>query len=516
MFFYKRILLGMAFAVSVIVAGNALAVDLLYDFEGDSSRTATDKLTADGSQNGYFLRNVTFQTAGSGIVPFGMQSVQFTPVDSNADAGNVIEVPGSITLGESFTLAMHANNLEEILGHTRLFSSYSGGGGVGADRIILDYDPSGSVLTTGIRAIVNNSVVEPAAMPSGLSASGYHHYALTADAGTVTIYFDGAVVASGSVGNGYSLSASNIFIGEDVGGLGIEQFYGNIDDVLVTDQVLTAAQIANLAAGSSVQDVMGVPSGALAVNYTFEGDSGTTITDKFTADGAQNGIAHNDVGVDGNAARAKLGSASGRLSPNQFSQIGTGVSGTDLGESFTLSAVINVAGDGYVSEQLTRLFSTYAGSGSAAGRLIVDFEPDASSQGFSLRALLPDGTSATSSADSTFTYNENHTLTTVYDQGALSIYIDGVQVGSAETSGVVDLGVFQLMIGEDRDGIVNEQFVGTMDDVLILSRAISGEDVLLLHQLGADAWLAVPEPGTFIILAGGVLMLIVARRKKRI
>jgi hypothetical protein len=282
--------------------------------------------------------------------------------------------------------------------------------------------------------------------------------------------------------------------------------------------VLTLAQIASLSGGASVQSVV-TQTGGFAVNYDFEGDSGTTITDKFTLDGSQNGIAHRQASVDTNPANARLGNASGNLAvatpPHTFSQISTGIDHTDLGSAFTMSAVINVEGDGYVSGKQTRLFSNLVAS-SGLPFLVFDFEPDASSNGFSCRLILPGGTNV--STNQPFSYGDNHTLTATYDgsgtTGIAKIYIDGVEVfsGATATSGDVDLGDYGLMVGEDQNGIANEQFVGTMDDVLILGEALSAADVMLLHTDGAAA--IVPEPGIFALLAAGLMMMLIVRRKR--
>ena len=47
--------LGLFFAV----ANRATAIDMWYDFEGDSGTIATDKLTSDGAQNGTAVNAVT-------------------------------------------------------------------------------------------------------------------------------------------------------------------------------------------------------------------------------------------------------------------------------------------------------------------------------------------------------------------------------------------------------------------------------------------------------------------------
>jgi hypothetical protein len=485
-----------ALIISATVS-DARAVDLWYDFERDSGRVATDKLIGDGAQYGGLLGNVSLGANPPRDVPFGFRAALFD-VPNPVPPYSTIEIPDSTTLGGQFTLAMHANNLEKVLDFTRLFSSYGGTGGVGTDRLLFDYDPSGGILPNGFRAIVNSMVVEPAAIPAGISDPGYHHYALSVDGGLVTIYFDGAQVATGDVGVGYSNVGANLHVGEDphdLGGTANEQFVGNVDDVLVVNQALTAGQIASLASGATAQSLLS-PGGTYAVNYDFEGDSGVTITDKFTLDGQQNGITHVYADVDRNAGHAKQGAGSGRLiAPNAFSQIDTGVSGTDLGASFTLSTVVNVDADGYSSETLTRLFSTYSGGGPAAGRLVMDFEPDASSNDIALRLLLPDGTEVTTNIP--FSYGENHTLTATYDMFEVKLYIDGVEVASGFSFNTVDLGEYTLMVGEDLGGIVNEQFLGDMDDVLILSRALSAQEVAQLAAGGAAALFGVePEiPG---------------------
>jgi hypothetical protein len=55
----------------------------------------------------------------------------------------------------------------------------------------------------------------------------------------------------------------------------------------------------------------------------------------------------------------------------------------------------------------------------------------------------------------------------------------------------VDLGAFPLRIGEDLDGPVNEQFVGALDDVLVLNRALSDTEMQQLATTGARRVLTV-------------------------
>lgn len=500
-----------ALAVTLLFAQPALGVDLWYDFEGDTD-AAIDKLPLGGQQNGTFFGDVTvLGPGGNGGVLFGDYAALFEvpePVSPVNPPFSTIEIPGTDSLGASYTLAMHASLTEADPGRTRLFSSYAGTGGVGADDILVDFAPS-----VGIRAFVGGESVASAGIPAGLGDPGYHHYALTVNNGDVRLYFNGGEVASSFVLGSYS-SAVNVLVGEDVGGTANEQLVGNVDDILAIDQALSAADIALLAGGSSVQSLV-TPTGSYAVNYDFEGDSGTNFTDKFVADGSQNGIATLLAEVDPNPANAGVGVQSAVLGnavpANKFSQIDTGVSG-DLGDQLTLSAVINVPEwGGHAGGGLARLFSNYRGSGSPSGQFLIDFNPDADVANIGVRWILPDGTSVVS--NDPFEAGVDHTITAVYDQGDVRLYMDGVEIASGTTSGSVDIGEATLRIGEDVAGSLNENFIGVMDDVLILSRALNPTQVERLSQLGAAV--VIPEPASLglTVLAGLLSLAAVGRRR---
>lgn len=472
-----------------------LAVELWYDFEGDSGLVATDKLTSDGAQDGQLENNVSIQSTAL----FGAQAANFdipSVIGPVNPPFSTFEVAESTMLGDAFTVALHANNQDAVLDFTRLFTSYRGTGAVGNDRVLLDYDPTGSVIP-GLRAIVNNTVVQTASPPAGMADPGYHHYALTVDSGDVRIYFDGAEVAAGNVGTGYSNSA-NLHIGEDPhdgGGTANEQFIGSVDEVLVINHALPAADVASLASGA-ISSVVTPGAGEYAVYYDFEGDLG----DRFASDGTQDAFAHQNATLDSDPANARLGNGSGMLGVatsegSPFSRIAVGPLG-NLGDQLTMSAAVTFPQAGHDQQGLTRLFSTFQGSGSPAGRLIFDFNPDADVADIGVRVILPDGTATV--ANDTLALNERHTLTATYDSGQLRVYLDGTEVATADTSGDVDLGEFPLFIGEDNGGAVNENFIGTLDDAFIIGRALSPAEVMLVHQQGAAA--VIPEPSSLVLM----------------
>ncbi len=311
----------------------------------------------------------------------------------------------------------------------------------------------------------------------------------------------------------------------DVGGFANEQFNGHVDDLLVVNRALSGGEIAAIAS-QGVGAGYTPASETRAIHYSFEGDSGTSITDKLLSDGAQNAITHQMASVDANAAAAAFGSQSGVLVPVPvpsplLSRVNLGQLG-NLGDTVTMAAVVNMDTPGQIGNRLARIFSTFAGSGGTAGRLIFDADPNAVNTAgtppvpFGLRVILPDGTQAR--APNTFTTDEEHLFAFTYDHGALKVYLDGVEVGSATSlvGGPIDLGTFNLFMGEDAGGTVGEQLVGVVDDVLILSRALSANEMMQLNNLGAEAFLAIPEPASVVLATmAAVASLLLCPRARR-
>jgi hypothetical protein len=83
----------------------------------------------------------------------------------------------------------------------------------------------------------------------------------------------------------------------------------------------------------------------------------------------------------------------------------------------------------------------------------------------------------------------------VYNLGGITLYLDGSPVASGSTAGAADLGAWPLRIGEDLDGLVNEQLVGVLDDVLVLNRALSGPEIQRLATTGAGPMLTLRVTG---------------------
>lgn len=459
-------------------------VNLWYDFEGDAGSAVIDKLTADGSHNGNIAGKVSFTTGGTAL--FGEQSALF---ELTSPPFSTLEIPGTSALGDSFSMALHAAVTGG--GGKRLISGFRGvSGAVAPGELVFDYLANGK-----LRAIYNGTTVESPSI-GAIADIGYQHFALTVDNGSMGIFHNGLQVASGSVALGATM-ARNVHVGEDpfvVNGLSAsEQLTGRVDDVVVIDRLLTGSEVASLASGQSAQTVINPVGAGFAVNYRFEGSDASYFDDSFLADGAQDAVVQQKVSVDGVAPKEGSGSALFEA-PAAHSKIVTPITGTDLGNKFTLSAVFNMPQGGSSVGGLARILSTYGGTGGTPGRLLLDVNPAANVSNIGVRLILPNGAAIVS--NNPFSLNEDHTVTAVFDEGQVTLFLDGAQIGQTTDLDPLTLGAFLLNIGEDIGGVANENFVGRMDDVVILDRALSVQEVASLHELGFAEFQAVPEPTT--------------------
>ncbi len=486
-------------AILLSFISSGLAADIYYDIEGDTGTTVLDKLTTDGTTNGTLQQNAVITTTAP---PYGAQALRFDvgtppPPLVTLDQYTSFELPDTTDLGTAFTLSAFVDFSNT--GLTRLFSSYSGTGAV-TGRILFDINRTN--LTTPFRFFAGSATAtNNAIVPANINDPGYHHVAVTYSNGTPEIYWDGAALGTTFEFDGSftGITPQNLRFGEDphdVGGVANEQFNGHVDDILVVNRALSAGEIATIAA-------QGVSAGytsageTKAIHYSFEGDSGTTVTDKLIADGAQNAIAHQMAAVDANAAAAKFGTQSGVLTPvptvvvppPPLSRVALGQLG-NLGQSVTMAAVVHMDSPGQIGNKLARLFSNFAGSGGAGSSLIFDADPNAGNLvggvPFGLRVILP-GRATSYALNTTFSTGVDHLFAFTYDNGTVKIYLDGVEVGSnTVTGGDLDLGTTNLFFGEDSGGAINEQLVGNADDLLILSRASSASEMMDLFTDGAD------------------------------
>ena len=89
--------------------------------------------------------------------------------------------------------------------------------------------------------------VSTSAVSSTIGDGAWHHYAVTVSESNVTLYEDGAVLASGTVTNPLQTNSTDLFIGRPAYSSTEETFVGAIDEVVIRSAVLTAENIAFLA-----------------------------------------------------------------------------------------------------------------------------------------------------------------------------------------------------------------------------------------------------------------------------
>jgi len=157
---------------------------------------------------------------------------------------------------------------------------------------------------------------------------------------------------------------------------------------------------------------------------------------------------------------------------------------SQLGTHFTLAAMVKSD-----DNKPARLFSNYDSSGPVnCSELVFDFDP----QGkviWGLR-LMCKGIIIESDLV-TFSDKEYHHMAVTYDDGLVHFYLDGKQVGRNRLPGGEPVALARnLLLGEDETLGTHEQLTGHVDDVLVLGRALSADEVKTLSDKGANALFA--------------------------
>ena len=263
---------------NVDVAEEPAVFNAFFDFEGDSSKTATDKASGDGIQQAKFHNNVT--VINDPVNACGDFALAFT---SDGKTLSTFQIVDTMNPGKNFTLAAKVKTGEKRL--TRLFSAYRGCDKPVTGELIFDFNPADGV----VRFIVNGQTVESSQQT--IEADNYHHYAVTYNQGEVKLYLDGKEIGSGRLRSGscfyiydnikivkehfnepHEKTVAGIYLSSDLrfgedstgkfaipepvsggfkrGDLTItgleEQLIGFVDDILLTRRTLSAQEIAAL------------------------------------------------------------------------------------------------------------------------------------------------------------------------------------------------------------------------------------------------------------------------------
>ena len=230
--------------------------------------------------------------------------------------------------------------------------------------------------------------------------------------------------------------------------------------------------------------------------YTGDGDSGTD--DQLPGDGAQDGLMRNFVTRDTDPDNARFGRGSLYFSGDPSQGLNTVVlPGTQaLGASFTLAAFVKTTKE----NDRVRSFTSFDGAGAVQpGELLFSFNPSKTLSNGSVGSEFDFRIGSQffyAQSPVNFADGDYHHIAATYDDGMVAIYLDGVHLTSQRLgSGPVHL-VRDLQFGEDSAGGFNEQFVGNADDILIVRRAISHEDVIQLASQGAERFFNIGRAAT--------------------
>jgi len=241
--------------------------------------------------------------------------------------------------------------------------------------------------------------------------------------------------------------------------------------------ILKNASLYSFMAGHSLKVVEPTRKTKPAVLYTFE----SGWDDVLTGDGKQRSIRNGDIRID--EEPVAFGSRAMRMIA-QFTPYETmEIDGTNrLGSHFTLAAMARSKDNAFA-----RLFSAYDDHGLVnTSELIFDMDPTGKRHP-GLR-LTCQGIEVTSEPVQ-FADNQYHHLAVTYDDGRVTFYLDGREVGQRILPGGTPVSLERnLFVGEDAGLGRLEQFRGHLDDILVLGRALSANEIRILHTRGAEAF----------------------------
>lgn len=205
--------------------------------------------------------------------------------------------------------------------------------------------------------------------------------------------------------------------------------------------------------------------------------------DSLGTDGEQGTKRHGDMRTDSDAGNVAFGKGALRVG-SEFSPLQTlEIEGTrNLGTRFTLAVMARSKDNRHA-----RLFSSYDDYGPVnTSELVFDADPTGKRIG-GLR-LICKGIES-NSKPITFDDGKYHQLAVTYDEGKITFYFDGQEVGTGLVPGGEPVSMERnLRVGEDSQHANEQQFRGFMDDILVYGDVLSGADIKAMHERGAEAF----------------------------
>ena len=222
----------------------------------------------------------------------------------------------------------------------------------------------------------------------------------------------------------------------------------------------------------------------LAALFTFEGDGGRRAANKLPSAETHVLRFRGTSKMTSKPEDAAFGSQAVTIPStwrplNSLQITGT----TNLGTRFTLSIMARST-----DNRLGRLFSSYNGNRPVGTSELV-FDCDPSGKAIPGLRLICKGIPVTSKPLS-FADKKYHHLAVTYDDGHVRFYLDGADAGKEWLPGGAPVIMARdLLVGDDAElGQADPQFNGNVDDILVLGRVLSPEDLKAIAAKGADAY----------------------------
>jgi hypothetical protein len=358
----------------------------------------------------------------------------------------------------------------------RIISNYSTGVGQIGEIVLDTYNSVNN--GRGLRLyLLNNTNASQVSVANVLTLSVWNHVAATFDNGVIKLYVNGSLVGSGnSNGTSFGSTSANAaysFGEETINNSTSEFFDGKMDEFRFWNKALSVSEISNNIANC----VTGNESGLMAY-FKFDKVTGTTITDLvggFTGTldsmdpstdlvpGVNNKCDKVIAGIEPNGKSLDLDGTNDRIS--------TSFGITSSKSKFSIESWLFPRSTNY-----DRIISNYVGSGSVGNDAIIFDTSDPSNNGKALRFLIG---ANTVSASNVLTPNAWNHVAAVFDNGTMSIYVNGFEVASGSANiNAISGSNLKFYIGEDNAGADNENFNGKIDEVRFWNKALSQSDIM--------------------------------------
>jgi len=464
----------------VAKADNTPEVYVYYNFD---SSNANDLGTA--GFNGELVNNPTFVTGrkGGNDKAIQLDGTNYIKVNSSA-----FKPTGGFTI--SFWMSI-PSTVTKPTNNRRVIST--GAYGLNSPGICLgaNVDTGWSNIFSGIGSPTGDTVFKwGTTINSVIADDTWHHVAGVIDTPNrkITIYYDGVQNTSYYYSAGESIESTNPYtaIGAYMNNNGAisESFKGKLDDVMVIKKVLSSTEITDLKNGNfdniggNVIDPNAISASDVRSYYTFNGrnanDSGSaqykgTLVGKPKFVDGRNGV--------GDKAIELNGSNYVQLDANAFKPTG----------NFTVSYWAKMSSTTPIYTINQRVISTGVWGINSPG-IIMGINNDIGGWSNIISGIGGSGASIFQSGNATdapLSDNTWHHMAGVFDatNKIIKIYLDGSEKASYGFTADQSINTTQVVTaigGYLNNGSISESFVGQLDDVMIIAKALTVAQIALL------------------------------------